>query len=114
MYTKGEWGVDGFRITDRDGRDIAVACLRYDGEGENIENVLSAETEANAHLIVAAVNACASVNPDNPQAVAESIKDMYEALRTICEAIRAGEIARAGRVVNTNGIIALSKADGGK
>ncbi len=41
------------------------------------------EGEANAHLIVAAVNACASVNPDNPQTVAESINNMYEALKGV-------------------------------
>ncbi len=38
-----------------------------------------------AHLIAAAVNACQSVNPDNPMAVAESIKFMYEALKEITE-----------------------------
>lgn len=37
----------------------------------------------NAHLIVAAVNACQIVNRDNPQVVAESIKDMYKALRQV-------------------------------
>ena len=37
----------------------------------------------NANLIVTAVNACISVNPDHPMAVAESIKEMYEALEGI-------------------------------
>ena len=41
------------------------------------------ESEANANLIVEAVNACASVNPDNPMAVAQSITDLYEALKTL-------------------------------
>jgi hypothetical protein len=36
-----------------------------------------------AKLIVEAVNQCISINPDNPQAVAESIKDMYAALKAI-------------------------------
>ena len=36
---------------------------------------------ANAKLIVSAVNACKEVNEGNPQAVAESIKDMYDALK---------------------------------
>ena len=40
-------------------------------------------TEANAHLIVSAVNACREVNPNNPQAAAEAIKPMYEALKEI-------------------------------
>jgi len=39
--------------------------------------------KANAHLIVTAVNACIELNPNNPIAVAESIKDMYEALKKI-------------------------------
>ena len=39
--------------------------------------------EANASLIVATVNTCASVNPDNPMAVAKSIKEMYEALKEL-------------------------------
>ena len=37
----------------------------------------------NAKLVVTAVNACISVNPDNPVAVAESIKEMYEALKAL-------------------------------
>jgi len=39
------------------------------------------ETGANANMIVTAVNACQEVNPDNPMAVAESIKDVYEELK---------------------------------
>jgi len=39
--------------------------------------------EANANIIVTAINACQEVNPDNPMAVAESIKDMYEAFRQL-------------------------------
>jgi hypothetical protein len=39
--------------------------------------------KTNSKLIVEAVNACKEVNQDNPQAVAESIKDMYEALKSI-------------------------------
>lgn len=40
-------------------------------------------SQANANLIVSAINGCVSVNPENPQVVAESIKDMYEALKEI-------------------------------
>lgn len=39
--------------------------------------------KANAHLIVTAVNACIKLNPDNPQAVAESISDLCEALKAV-------------------------------
>ena len=43
------------------------------------------DAEANANLIVSAVNACIKLNPENPQAVAESIGDMYEALKHVNE-----------------------------
>jgi hypothetical protein len=39
------------------------------------------KARTNANLIVAAVNACAAVNPSCPMAVAESIKDMYKAVK---------------------------------
>jgi len=37
--------------------------------------------KANAALIVAAVNACFAINPDNPLAVAEALPKLVEALR---------------------------------
>lgn len=43
--------------------------------------VAAGMTEYAACLIVTAVNACQHINPDNPQAVAESITKLYEALR---------------------------------
>ncbi len=48
---------------------------------EHIADLDGKNASANANLIVSCVNACKSVNPDNPQAVAESIKEMYEALK---------------------------------
>lgn len=41
------------------------------------------ELKANAQLICEAVNQCISVNEDNPLAVAQNIKEMYEALKSI-------------------------------
>ena len=41
------------------------------------------EAAANAALIVAAVNACFKVNPDNPLAVAEALPDLVNALLRI-------------------------------
>ena len=70
------------------------------------------QQQANANLMASAVNACKVINPDNPQAVAGSISDTYQALRTIYEAVHAGEIARAIRVASSNGIQALAKAEG--
>lgn len=40
----------------------------------------SAENNARYELQYTAVNACKAINPDNPQAVAESIGDMFKAL----------------------------------
>jgi len=79
-YTKGEWQP----IQDnKDPNRYHIIAFDEDGTNRNV-CLLSvrepSEHLANAHLIAAAVNACASVNPDNPLAVAESIKDMYEAL----------------------------------
>jgi len=43
------------------------------------------EVGANAALIVAAVNACFKVNPDNPLAVAEALPELVEACRNIAK-----------------------------
>lgn len=74
-YTKGEWKAvfdGGLCIKDADNRKLA---LLFDGGYE--------EKEANARLIVATVNACIKLNPNNPMAVAQSIEKMYEALHKI-------------------------------
>ncbi len=54
-------------LNDADGRLIAEV------------NDMRGNYEANAKLIVSAVNACIELNPQNPLAVAEGIKDMYRA-----------------------------------
>jgi len=82
-YTKGEWKIvhqdkpqQPFRVytiikgLEYDIADVYIAI-------PNFQN----GTEANANLIAAAVNACQAVNPDNPMAVAEAIKDLYEACK---------------------------------
>ena len=74
-YSKGKWEVYKDFVIDDKGNSIHIP---------NTKRKFS-ENLANAHLIAAAVNACISVNPDNPQAVAESIKDMYEALEDIIQ-----------------------------
>lgn len=79
-YTKGEW-----KARHPVNNDITI----YTGEyGQGIIKIAQIcegypNAEANAYLIVATVNGCASINPDNPMAVAESIKDMYEALKKL-------------------------------
>ncbi len=86
MTTKGKWWVEegdfGYTIKaeqsiingfDED-NDVEIAEINtyLDNEGE---------PKANAQLIVATVNACIKLNPDNPQAVADSISDLYEELK---------------------------------
>lgn len=80
-YAKGKWEAyeSPFApavIINRPRRLIATCHLELGSEGMT-------DATANAQLIAAAVNGCISVNPDNPQAVGEAIKDMYEALRRI-------------------------------
>jgi len=69
-YTKGEWrnwsAPNGYHIW---AGDVHIADV---GDKED------AEQSANANLIVEVVNACQSVNPDNPFAVAQALKDLYE------------------------------------
>jgi len=85
-YTKGEWTADNGEselwgiFQKEDCKGIAYLC-EPDGT-----LLCPEQAEANARLIVAAVNGCISVNPDNPLAVAEDIKDMYESLRLTTKA----------------------------
>ncbi len=44
--------------------------------------VCTLDSQEDTNLIVSAVNACIEINPDNPQVVAEAIKDMYWALKS--------------------------------
>ncbi len=76
MVTEGKWEKEGNRITVSGSGVIAICPSPTTSDG-------IMEFIANTKLIVSAVNACKSVNQDNPQAVAESIKEMYEALGTI-------------------------------
>lgn len=80
-----------FPITDETGFPVAgvIACSSVkSGYGEMADAISRSpegQTEAweNGKLIVAAVNACFSVNPDNPQAVAEALADLVKAARNV-------------------------------
>ena len=94
-YTKGKWKVyeSPFApaiILERPNRVIAVCRLERGSEGMT-------EATVNAYLIAAAVNGCIAVNSNNPQAVAESINDMYEELKKadteICRLCKLSMIA---------------------
>ena len=113
-YTKGEWKANKSSI-ECDGWPVAQT---YPDTRLNSNASLSL-MRANAHLIAAAVNACASVNPDNPMAVAESIKDMYEALGELLEithdlTLGDGSPDPQVEAANRKGREALAKAEGAK
>lgn len=116
-YTKGEWQV----VEESQGiNQLPRIDIMAIGEQEKNICQLSVrppeETLANANLIAASVNSCISVNPDNPQAVAESIKDMYEALQTVTEykdELNYGN-PTALTLVLKKVYQALDKAEGGK
>ena len=106
-----------------EGRSCIWCTWIVDSENKAIAQIHSNNDDtlkANTNLIVSAVNACISINPDNPQAVAESIKDMYEALKEIKkfanDALRgdilASEAVAASQVIEAKCYLALSKAEG--
>lgn len=84
-YSKGKWEVVHELNVEANHRGIC-SCGGY-SDSQNPVATFD-ENIGNAHLVAAAVNACISVNQDNPQAVAEGIKEMYEALRAGAEGIR--------------------------
>jgi len=47
-------------------------------DGQYVCLVLAYPQDVYAHLIAAACNACIEINPDNPQAAAEALVDLYE------------------------------------
>lgn len=65
-----------------------------------------------AKLICSAVNACIAINPENPQAVADTIKDMYEALLSVYSDIELQNVAGGSDELNIMVQQALAKADG--
>lgn len=79
-HTKDDWRVE-------DETQIVAGERLVANTGGYASNVKPARLEniGNAHLIAAAVNACKEINPDNPMAVAESIKELREALKEITE-----------------------------
>ena len=75
-YTKGKWYVKDYR----EGEAKSIRCDCGEGLDAQIAFVLE---KGDAHIIAAAVNACIKVNPNNPLAVAESIQEMYEAMKEL-------------------------------
>ena len=102
QYTKGKWYPT-----------MVAGERRIVAEQEDSEEVICyGVRHYNIYLIVAAVNACIAINPDNPQAVAESIKDMYEALRRIWVLTATKCHEKQSKVINDLSSKALAKAEG--
>lgn len=76
--------------TERDGKSYCkIHDPKYIAE-KNAERTAKyeaemAEARTRRELEHAAVRACKEINPDNPLAVARSIKDLYEACKSIYE-----------------------------
>lgn len=90
-YTKGKWDVY------QDNMAQITSVVSEDGVGFFHKTIATMNRQENnyestAKLITTAVNACISVNPENPLAVAESIKDMYEALKDMHKALTVSDI----------------------
>lgn len=70
------------------------------------------ECEANAKLIIAAVNACIKINKDDPQAVAGGIGDLYEACNTFQTALRIWQLdpSKAPKTLVTIFVETIGKA----
>ena len=95
QYTKGKWEYrEGVFDREDDYKMPMLGSIVCDDSVDvdpwyicRIDNAPSAE--GNAELICAAVNACISVNPDQPLKVAEKLADAFaelkEADRVICE-----------------------------
>ena len=91
-YTRGVWRTESgqaasgpahYQITSAQvGKTLFVADFGTDETGQ-----------ANANLVCTAVNACAELNPDNPLAVSEDIKDLYFNLRDLIELLNNRKIA---------------------
>ena len=101
---RGEWTIKR--------RELAF-IVKADNKLIATVHQVGVETNDNADLIAAAVNACIKLNPGNPMAVAESIGEMYG----VCQAIM--EISWALRECGYHTLVnlaeqVLAKIEGGK
>lgn len=83
---------------DNPGATVARVHVYFNGD--------STPAEANTHLIVAACNACQKINPENPQAVAEALPELFDHLHVMMSGpdLRRGELVAVthtlGRLLN--------------
>lgn len=79
-YTRGKWAVASAGF-DRNFRKFVIMDDEFHNLIAEAKGDTREEAEANANLICIAVNQCQKINQENPQAVAEAIRDMYHALK---------------------------------
>lgn len=88
--TAGEWHVEpGTTVIWGECSEQGIYGLpilrSHNGYGKWARSIPHAEHEANLNFVSVAYNQCVKINPDNPQAVAEGIGDMWAALKEIEE-----------------------------
>jgi len=105
-YTKGDWKVVSSEREVASGERLIANCGGYRANGCNT----TVENEANADLIATAVNSCIKINPDDPRAVAESIEDMYEALKDLINSLMQGAIDKYD-LQNARKVLAKAKGE---
>jgi hypothetical protein len=96
--TPGPWETASFNneVSGKTDWDVCVA-----GGGDMICDLQGLENaKANAAFIAAAFNACRSVNPDNPLAVAEGMAELVEAARKAHDFLSGGVVSNYPKSVN--------------
>lgn len=126
--TQGPWTIQGYRLYGPpDNRSKYPGGLTLIGglvddlndwrgspsETRDERDEFAKETTANANLIVSAVNACQQINPVNPQAVANALPELVEAMRELlfATALIDDEYYAAIENAETTARAALAKAE---
>ena len=107
MHTKGKWEV---KVVPKYLHELAISVPIHTPKGQMLLGCNGmpekGEMLTNANLVVSAVNACTSINPNNPQAVAGSIEEMHEVLSELIQAIEDGyECIGSGRQADIERIL---------
>ncbi|MBU1173068.1 MAG: hypothetical protein KKD44_26190 [Proteobacteria bacterium] len=84
-YSRGKWIPYAFGIQRFDNNNVSHEVLTI----PNNTKMDLVELQNNTEIACAAVNVCASINPNNPMAVVESIKTMYEMITADINALYA-------------------------
>lgn len=99
MVTKGEWKVSEYESGGIDimawdeGNFNGIICDFMDDEP-----ITLSDARNNAYLITKLHNQCWKINPDNPQAVAEKLEEMYTEIKEAYETLHSTSPAGKGIV----------------